>query len=100
MHFAFCEPSDRTTLSRRQFLAATSAGILGAGVTLKCLAAQVLPAPRFVLEWGKNGKAPGEFSANHGSRARHKPNAAAGRCCAQKALASDAVPTAQTLPLA
>jgi len=53
-------------VSRRQFLATTAFGALGAIADFDCLASDALPAPRFVLEWGKNGTGPGEFSANVG----------------------------------
>ncbi len=52
--------------SRRRFLAASGVGLLGALSDYRCFAGDSLPPPRFVLEWGKNGKAPGEFSANVG----------------------------------
>src|SRR5580700_6701194 len=63
--YAGSTPS-RTGVSRRHFLATTAFGALGTIADLDCLASDPLPPPRFVLEWGKNGTAPGEFSANVG----------------------------------
>jgi tripartite motif-containing protein 71 len=60
------EPTSRRTLSRRQFFGAAGLGILSALADRSCFAVDVLPAPRFVLEWGKVGAAPGEFHANVG----------------------------------
>jgi tripartite motif-containing protein 71 len=60
------EPTSRRTLSRRQFFGAAGLGILSAIAEARCFSADSLPPPRFVLEWGKNGTAPGEFSANVG----------------------------------
>jgi sugar lactone lactonase YvrE len=59
-------PTSRRTLSRRQFFGAAGLGILSAIAEACCFSADSLPPPRFVLEWGKNGTAPGEFSANVG----------------------------------
>jgi sugar lactone lactonase YvrE len=53
-------------IPRRAFLAATGVGFLGALADLNCFAADSLPPPRFVLEWGKRGTATGEFSPNVG----------------------------------
>jgi tripartite motif-containing protein 71 len=63
--YAVLDPSPKL-VSRRGFLATTGVSVLGAIAEFDCLASEALPAPRFVLEWGKNGSAPGEFSANIG----------------------------------
>jgi tripartite motif-containing protein 71 len=53
-------------IPRRQFLATAGIGLLGAIASRASFATDSLPPPRFVLQWGKNGSAPGEFSANIG----------------------------------
>jgi tripartite motif-containing protein 71 len=52
--------------NRRQFLAATGLGVLGALVDFPRSAADSLTPPRFVLAWGKVGAAAGEFHPNVG----------------------------------
>lgn len=66
MRFTPREPPDSETFSRRKFLAASGVGLLAAASTFNCRAAGELAPPRFVLEWGRNGTGPGEFSANVG----------------------------------
>jgi sugar lactone lactonase YvrE len=53
-----------TVVSRRRFLAAAGIGLLG-GLAKPTFAEEV-PPPRFVLQWGHQGAASGEFSANVG----------------------------------
>ncbi|HXY34222.1 MAG TPA: hypothetical protein VEI07_08345 [Planctomycetaceae bacterium] len=54
-----------SAVSRRQFIATSGWGAFGVFLALESRAAE-LPPPRFVLQWGKNGTAAGEFSANVG----------------------------------
>src|SRR5688572_26384945 len=52
-----------TKMSRRQFLGGVGSGCLALMSASRAVVSDELPAPRFLLEWGRHGKGEGEFDA-------------------------------------
>ncbi len=64
--YAVLDPSPKLVSRRAGSSQRPGSASLGRDRGLRLFCRDSLPPPRFVLEWGKNGSAPGEFSANIG----------------------------------